>query len=111
MGVDHGGFDAAVTEELLDGSDVGAGFEEVGGEGVAEGVASDSLGELGGGGGGADGALSDGLVEVVTAVALGRFVPVGSGGGEEPLPGELAFGAWILSAKGGGEFYVAGALG
>lgn len=39
MGVDHGGFDVAVAEEFLDGADVVAVFDEVGGEGMAEGVA------------------------------------------------------------------------
>lgn len=43
VGVDHGGGDVAVAEELLDGADVVAALEEVGGEGVAEGVAGDSL--------------------------------------------------------------------
>ena len=45
VGVDHGGGDVAVAEELLDGADVVAGLEQVGGEGVAQGVAADSLGE------------------------------------------------------------------
>jgi hypothetical protein len=35
VGVDHGGLDRAVSEELLDGADVVAIGEEVGGEGVA----------------------------------------------------------------------------
>jgi hypothetical protein len=39
VGVDHGGGDVAVAEELLDGADVGAVLQQVGGEGVAEGVA------------------------------------------------------------------------
>lgn len=39
MSVDHGGFDVAVAEEFLNGSDVVAVFDEVGGEGMAEGVA------------------------------------------------------------------------
>ena len=41
--VDHGGFDVAVTEEFLNSADVGAALEEVGGAGVAEGVATDAL--------------------------------------------------------------------
>ena len=39
VGVDHGGADALVAEEFLDGVDIVAGLEEVGGEGVAQGVA------------------------------------------------------------------------
>ena len=38
MGVDHRGFDIFVAEEFLDGADVVAALQEVGGEGVAEGV-------------------------------------------------------------------------
>ena len=45
--VDHGGSNVAVAEELLHGSEVGAVLEEVGGEGVAEPVAADALGEAG----------------------------------------------------------------
>ena len=43
LGVDYGGFDVAVTEEFLNSADVVAALEEVGGEGVAEGVATDAL--------------------------------------------------------------------
>jgi hypothetical protein len=47
VGVDLGGSDAAVAEELLDGSDVGAVFEQVGGERVAQGMAGRALGDAG----------------------------------------------------------------
>ncbi len=40
MGVNHGGFEVFVAEEFLDGADVVAVLEEVGGEGMAEYVAS-----------------------------------------------------------------------
>ena len=39
VGVDHGGLEIGVAEELLHGSDANPGFEKVGREGVAEGVA------------------------------------------------------------------------
>ena len=39
VGVDHGGRDVPVAEEFLDGAYVVAVLEEVGGKGVAEGVA------------------------------------------------------------------------
>ena len=42
--VDHGRGDVFVAEKLLDGSDVLAGFQQVGGEGAAEGVQLTSLG-------------------------------------------------------------------
>ena len=44
MGVDHGGFDVFVTEEFLDGADIVAALEEVGSEGVAEGMELTRLG-------------------------------------------------------------------
>ena len=39
MGVDHGRPEIGVTEQLLDGADVDAVLEQVGGESVSEGVA------------------------------------------------------------------------
>ncbi len=41
VGVDLGGGDVGVSEEFLDDAEVGAAGEEVGGEGVAEGVGVD----------------------------------------------------------------------
>ena len=43
MGVEHGGFEVAVADEFLDGSDVSAVLREVGREGVTEGVGRDAL--------------------------------------------------------------------
>jgi len=45
MGIDLGGLDVAVAEELLDGPDIVAVLEQVGGEGVPEGMAAYSLGD------------------------------------------------------------------
>jgi hypothetical protein len=47
VGVDHGGFDVFVSEQFLDGADVITVLEEVGSEGVAEGVATDALFDFG----------------------------------------------------------------
>lgn len=47
MGVDLGGADVGVTEEGLDGADIGTIHEEIGGEGMAEGVRGDVLGDAG----------------------------------------------------------------
>ncbi len=43
MEVHHGGFQADMTEELLNGSQVDAGLQEMGGIGVSEGVNGDVL--------------------------------------------------------------------
>ena len=67
VGVDHGGFDVFVAEEFLDGSDIVAGLEEVGGEGVAEGVGGDVFVDFCEAGGFLDGALNGGFVDVVAA--------------------------------------------
>ena len=76
MGVDHGGRDVAVAEELLDGADVVAGFEEVGREAVAEGVAGRRFGEARRADRLVEGALEDGFVESRGALAyLGRSAP------------------------------------
>jgi hypothetical protein len=84
VGGDHGGGDVLVAEEFLDGEDVGAVPEEVGGEGVAERVAGDPLGDGRGEGGVLDGALEHGLVEVVGAALAGLGVEVGPGAGYTP---------------------------
>lgn len=47
VGVDLGGGDVGVAEEFLNHTQVGAAFEEVGGEGVAEEVRVDFVGESG----------------------------------------------------------------
>ena len=43
MRVDHRGFDILVTQQILNGADILAVLEQVGGEGVAECVAGDAL--------------------------------------------------------------------
>jgi hypothetical protein len=78
VGVDHGGPEVAVAEELLDGADVGAVLQEVGREGVPEGVAGDAFRDAGGGGRAADGALDARLVEVVAEPLAGGVVRSGS---------------------------------
>jgi len=47
VSVDHGRRDVVVTQELLDGADVVARFEEVGCEAVAKGVAGGDFGDSG----------------------------------------------------------------
>ena len=46
MRVDHGRRDVLVPQEFLDGPDIVARFEEVGGETVAERMGADGLGEI-----------------------------------------------------------------
>jgi hypothetical protein len=110
VGVDHGGGDVAVAKEFLDGADVVAGFEKVGGEGVAEGVGTDRFGKAGREGGLADGALHDGVVKVMATALLGGLVDVLARGREEPLPRPFAGGSRELAFEAVREFNETGAV-
>ena len=67
VGIDHGGADVLVAEEGLDGADVVTGFEEMGGEAMAEGVATGVLEDAGGMDGPLDGLLEGGFGDVMSA--------------------------------------------
>jgi hypothetical protein len=99
-----------VAEKGLDLADVVAGLEEVGGEGVAEGVAGDALGDGGAACGGDDGAVEGGGVGVPSGGAAG-LVAAEDGGGEDELPGEFVTGTGALVAEGVGDGGVAAAAG
>ena len=58
VGVDLGGGNVGVAEHGLNGAEIGAVHEEVGGEGVTEGVRGDVLGDAGGAGATFDNALN-----------------------------------------------------
>jgi hypothetical protein len=106
VGVDHGGGDVAVTEELLDGADVVARLEEVGGEAVPEGVAGGRFGEVSGLTGGVEGALEHCFVEVV-ASKLAAVISVVASCGEDPLPRPFTFRKWVLVSERARELNVA----
>ncbi len=109
MGVDHGRCDVGVTEQLLDGADVVAGFEQVGREGVAKGVAGGWLGYAGSLDCGTEAALDHGLVQVVAPELTRGWVEVAASGWEHPLPGPLAMGTRVLGGERTGQCDVAGA--
>lgn len=69
VGIDHGGFYIVVTERFLDGADIGAGGEQMGGVGVAEGVCVHVLGYIGFSTGLAYGVLQHGIEDVVALFA------------------------------------------
>src|SRR5205807_28046 len=71
VGVDHGGADVGVAEQVLDGADVAARLEQVGGEAVPQGVRADALGPAEGPDGGGDGEVDTPLVDVVAARVAG----------------------------------------
>ena len=103
VGVDHGGGDVAVAEELLDGADVVAVGEQVGSERVAERVAGDALGERGRARGSGDGSLWEAAVQVVPVDLAGAGVGREGAGGEDPLPAPVRDGAGVLAGEGVGE--------
>jgi hypothetical protein len=111
VGVDHRGSDVGVAEEFLDGTDVGTGLEEVGREGMPEGVAAGLLRDAGDEDGLFDRALQDGFVKMMAAVLTRAVVGVEARGGEDPLPEPLAAGAGVFLDERVGERHVAGALG
>lgn len=92
-----------MAEEFLDRADVGSGLEEVGGEGVSEGVTAGLFRDPGFEDGSADGALEDGGVEVMAMALAGFTVCVDPGGGEDPLPGPFATGTRVFPGEGVGE--------
>ncbi len=47
VGVDHGGLEVFVAEQVLDGADVVTALQQVGGKGMTEGVAGDALVDTG----------------------------------------------------------------
>ncbi len=57
MGVNHGGGDVTMAEQFLNGANIVAAFEKMGGEAMAKGMATGGLSEAGGGDRAFDGVL------------------------------------------------------
>jgi hypothetical protein len=102
MRIDHRGTDVPVAEELLDGADVVVVLEQVGREGVSEGVARGELGNARGADGVLHRALENGFVEMMAATLAGEPVHVEPCGGEDPLPRPFAPGMRVLPQEGSG---------
>lgn len=99
VSVDHRRGDTLVAEQFLNRADVAAVFEQVGGEGMPEGVTSRALRNAGGQDRSAYSLLGDPLVQVVSAL-LSRFAfNVGTRGWKDPLAGPLAPGGDQLPRK------------
>ena len=71
VGVDLRGGDVGVSEQFLEGAQIGARFEQMGGETVPEGVAADFFDEVRRADGGTERFLDGGLVEVMAADGSG----------------------------------------
>lgn len=125
MGVNHGSAHVFVAEEFLDGTDVPSTtlrvnstvLEEMGGEGVAEGVGGDAFAKARFLNGLFDGALEGGWVEVMAEEALppGPFAkhPLGAprGRGKSGVAGELRCGEEVLPDEFAGGVGVFGCQG
>lgn len=89
MGVEHRGRDVLATEQLLDGADVAALLEEMGGEGVAKSMTGGPVRDSRREDGSSHGLLEDGLVQMVPSVLSALLVNVEARGRKDPLPGPL----------------------
>jgi hypothetical protein len=86
MGADHGGGKVVGPKPVLNGAEVSAALEQVGGEGMAKGVDADGLRQTGAANGHRDGIFADAGVHMMapgdTGMRVYRDVP----GGEDILP-------------------------
>jgi hypothetical protein len=97
MSIDHGGFDIFVAEEFLDGADVIAVLEQVGGEGVAEGVATDRfIGDASQDCSGTYGFLQATFSNMVTALNPRAWVRDNAFARKNILPGPFAIGIRVF---------------
>ncbi len=103
MGVDHGGLDVLVPEELLDRAYIIAVLQQVCGEGVTKGVGRDELIDSRCSASLADSFLQDAGVGVVTHGLLGDRVGRKRKGREEVLPFPFPSRTRILASKGRGK--------
>ena len=92
-----------VPEQLLDGADVAACFEEVRRKGMPERVTGRSLGQTGAGDGVLDGSLDERLVDVMSALFAGLVVGPAVLLREDPLPTPV--GGSVQALPGGGGSY------
>jgi hypothetical protein len=99
VGIDHRGADVLMAEKLLDGTDVVAGFEEMGSEAVAESMAAGGFGDPSGSNGRGDGPLQRVLVDVVASDLPGTWIGGAAFRGEDILPAPLTSRAWVLSLE------------
>ena len=103
MGVGHGRLDVAVTQEILNRPDVVAGIEQVGREGVPQGVGGGGLDEPGPPNGLSRGLLHDCLVEMVPVLSARLPVGVKRRGREHVLPPPVSVRVGAFLGQGEGQ--------
>jgi hypothetical protein len=99
VGIDHGGANILVAEQFLDGADIIAILQKMGGERVSEGVATDAFAKSRFLGALFHSALEGGFIEVVSALDTAARVERPFGSGEKVLPEEIARGVGVFSLK------------
>src|SRR6266571_774538 len=97
--VDHRRADVAVAEELLDGADVVAGPDELGGERMPKHVRRGGLGDSRPPGGLRDRLLDHGLMQMVAVPDAGPPVRVVRRSRKDVLPSPLAVGVAVLASE------------
>lgn len=95
MSVDHRRRDAVMAHQFLDGTDVAGGLEQVGGEGVSQGVTSGPFGDARAHEGEGESALDRGFVDVMASAGTFRE-NVHAGSREHPLPGPIGGGRGLF---------------
>ena len=102
VGVDHSGTDILVSQEFLDSTDVVAGLDQMGGEGVAKGVGRHFFGQASFFGRFGEGAADGAFVEMVPSFDAGTRVDRERSGGEQVLPLNIlgALGFFLAKAWG-----------
>jgi hypothetical protein len=99
VGVDHGRADVAVAQQFLDGPDVVAGFQQVCGERMPQGVTARRLRNPGCAEGDGERTLDRGLMQVMAPTPAGERVSIEASGREDPLPGPLALRVRVFAGK------------
>ena len=99
MGVDHGGGNIVVPEQLLNGADVGSALKQVGGEGMPEGMGADLLGQTGTANRPLDGLVDDAGVHVMATSAARTRVNGEIPGRKDLLPAPFLSGIGVFPSQ------------
>ena len=100
MGVDHGGTQIIMAQQLLDRADVLAPLQQVSCKGVSEGVATGLLGHPSLRQGSLHRLLNQARIQMVTALSAGFLVSPAVLLREDLLPGPIAVGLRVFSGQG-----------
>ena len=96
MGVDHGGGHIGVPEQLLNGADIGAALQQVGGEGMTKGMRADVLRQTGTAHRHLDGLIDDAGVHMMATGDARTRVNGEIPGGKDILPAPFRGGLGIF---------------